>query len=88
MARRLADAEIGTLLDTSREAGRAILGIYGTEFEVRAKDDASPVTEADVLSESIILPMPRATVRMYRAANSGLSTPSRAPRNSSSGPAN
>ncbi len=59
MARRLAEAEIGTLLDTAREAGRAILGIYGTEFEVRAKDDASPVTEADVLSESIILPVLR-----------------------------
>ena len=59
MARRLAEAEIGTLLDTSREAGRAILGIYATEFEVQAKDDASPVTEADVLSESIILPVLR-----------------------------
>ena len=59
MARRITEAEIGTLLDTAREAGRAILGIYGTEFEVRAKDDASPVTEADVLSESIILPVLR-----------------------------
>ena len=59
MARRLADAEIGTLLGASREAGRAILGIYETEFEVRAKDDASPVTEADMLSESIILPVLR-----------------------------
>ncbi|MDE0539203.1 MAG: 3'(2'),5'-bisphosphate nucleotidase CysQ [Rhodospirillales bacterium] len=59
MARRITDAEIGTLLDTAREAGRAILGIYETEFEVRAKDDASPVTEADVLSESIILPVLR-----------------------------
>ncbi len=59
MARRITEAEIGTLLDTSREAGRAILGIYETEFEVRAKDDASPVTEADVLSESIILPVLR-----------------------------
>ena len=59
MARRITEAEIGTLLDTAREAGRAILGIYGTEFEVRAKDDASPVTEADMLSESIILPVLR-----------------------------
>jgi 3'(2'), 5'-bisphosphate nucleotidase len=37
------------------EAGAAILGVYhGPDFEVRAKSDASPVTEADELADAII----------------------------------
>lgn len=36
-------------------AGAEILRIYATDFAVRAKDDASPVTEADSAAEAIIL---------------------------------
>jgi len=36
-------------------AGAEILRIYATDFSVRAKDDASPVTEADGAAEAIIL---------------------------------
>lgn len=37
------------------EAGAAAMGVYGRDFAVGAKDDASPVTEADRLGEEIIL---------------------------------
>ncbi len=39
----------------AREAAVAILEIYETAFDVRRKDDASPVTEADEQAERIIL---------------------------------
>ncbi|WP_405054309.1 3'(2'),5'-bisphosphate nucleotidase CysQ [Telmatospirillum sp.] len=38
-----------------REAGAATLDIYAHDFVVSHKDDASPVTEADLRSERIIL---------------------------------
>ncbi|HSF78303.1 MAG TPA: 3'(2'),5'-bisphosphate nucleotidase CysQ [Steroidobacteraceae bacterium] len=38
----------------SREAGRAILGVYSSSFTVREKDDASPLTEADLRSQEIL----------------------------------
>ena len=52
------------LLDEVREialrAGAVILDIYGREFEVREKSDASPVTEADEAAEAVILSALRA----------------------------
>ena len=39
----------------ARDAGEAILAIYNTDFDVRRKDDASPVTEADEAAEAVIL---------------------------------
>ncbi|RCK50252.1 3'-5'-bisphosphate nucleotidase [Thalassospira profundimaris] len=48
------------LIEIARRAGAAIMEIYKTEFEVRSKDDASPVTEADEAAEAIILPGLRA----------------------------
>ncbi len=39
----------------ARQAGQAILEIYATDFEVRGKDDASPVTAADERAEALIL---------------------------------
>ncbi len=48
----------GLLLDTvalAREAGRAVLGVYASAFTVQAKDDASPLTEADLRSQEILL---------------------------------
>lgn len=37
------------------EAGSAIMAIYETDFDIRSKDDQSPVTEADEIAEAIIL---------------------------------
>lgn len=39
----------------ARAAGAAILEVYAQAFEVRAKGDASPVTEADERAEAVIL---------------------------------
>nr|WP_246609882.1 3'(2'),5'-bisphosphate nucleotidase CysQ [Comamonas fluminis] len=39
----------------TREAGAVIMEIYGSDFEVRGKQDASPVTEADEKAERWIL---------------------------------
>lgn len=56
-------ADLRELLDGARRAARAaaaaILEIYHTPFEVRAKADASPVTEADERAEAIIIEMLR-----------------------------
>jgi 3'(2'), 5'-bisphosphate nucleotidase len=43
------------LCEIAREAGAAILKVYGSEFEVRRKSDQSPVTDADLVAEAIIL---------------------------------
>ena len=43
------------VLPVARAAGQAILDVYGTNFEVRDKSDASPVTAADERAEAIIL---------------------------------
>lgn len=43
------------LFETVQRAGRAILDIYAGGIEVRRKDDASPVTDADEAAEKIIL---------------------------------
>jgi 3'(2'), 5'-bisphosphate nucleotidase len=48
--RRLLDAIAGL----ARDAGRAILEVYGTEFTVTLKDDRSPLTEADKRAHEII----------------------------------
>jgi 3'(2'), 5'-bisphosphate nucleotidase len=53
------DADLRELLEGARCAARAaataILEIYETSFQVRAKADASPVTEADERAETIIV---------------------------------
>ncbi len=46
------------LLDATalaREAGRAILEVYASSFSVAEKEDRSPLTEADLRSERVIL---------------------------------
>jgi 3'(2'), 5'-bisphosphate nucleotidase len=43
------------LIYTAIRAGGAIMAVYGTDFSVRDKADASPVTEADEAAEKIIL---------------------------------
>ncbi len=46
--------------DIARRAGEVVLDHYRSDFEVRRKDDASPVTEADEAAERIILQALRA----------------------------
>lgn len=43
------------IVDLARQAGKAILEVYGTDFSVEAKEDRSPLTEADMCSHNIIL---------------------------------
>jgi len=43
------------LVSISQQAGASILDIYNTDFEVRDKDDSSPVTDADEQAEALIL---------------------------------
>jgi 3'(2'), 5'-bisphosphate nucleotidase len=43
------------ILDISRRAGDAILQVYGQEIVVKEKDDASPLTQADLASHHLIL---------------------------------
>ena len=54
------EALIDDIRDLARCAGEVILDIYRTDFEIRRKDDASPVTEADEAAERVILPALRA----------------------------
>ncbi len=49
-------ALLDALIPVIRQAGDVILDIYRTDFEVRGKDDSSPVTEADEKAEALILP--------------------------------
>lgn len=38
------------------DAGRVVMDVYVTDFEVRTKDDASPVSEADERAEALLVP--------------------------------
>jgi 3'(2'), 5'-bisphosphate nucleotidase len=42
------------LADLAAAAGRTILEVYGGEFAVRHKDDASPVTDADLRAQALL----------------------------------
>lgn len=39
----------------AREAGKLVMAVYATDFAVRGKNDASPVTEADERAEQLIV---------------------------------
>lgn len=41
-------------IKASQEAGKIVMGIYNTDFESFLKDDESPVTKADILSNNVI----------------------------------
>jgi 3'(2'), 5'-bisphosphate nucleotidase len=43
------------LIELAHEAGQAVMAVYSQDFDHRVKDDSSPVTDADVDSEAIIL---------------------------------
>jgi 3'(2'), 5'-bisphosphate nucleotidase len=47
---------LATVETIVREAGALIMQIYATDFSVRGKEDASPVTEADERAEKLIVP--------------------------------
>ncbi len=53
-------ADLSSLLpaleDLARQAGAAIMEVYHSDFAVKTKGDASPVTAADEKAEAIILP--------------------------------
>jgi len=48
-------AMVDTVRAIAERAGQAILEVYGTDFDVSRKSDASPVTEADQRAEKLIL---------------------------------
>ena len=49
-------ALLDELIPVVRAAGDVVMAVYGTDFAVRGKDDASPVTEADERAEALIVP--------------------------------
>ena len=49
-------AVLERVVEIARRAGAAILEVYGTSFDVRNKNDASPVTLADEKAEALIVP--------------------------------
>ncbi|MBM3538160.1 MAG: 3'(2'),5'-bisphosphate nucleotidase CysQ [Alphaproteobacteria bacterium] len=48
-------ALVPDIVEITRRASREILRIYNRGFDVRGKEDASPITEADEASEALIL---------------------------------
>lgn len=46
---------LAAVVHLAREAGSVIMNIYATDFTVRGKEDASPVTEADERAEQVIV---------------------------------
>ncbi len=56
MESRFADpALLSGVVRIARAAGEVIMAIYSTDFAVRGKADASPVTEADERAEAVIV---------------------------------
>tara|TARA_B100001123_G_C15110047_1_gene947085 strand:- start:30 stop:851 length:822 start_codon:yes stop_codon:yes gene_type:complete len=45
---------IEQLIEITKEAGKAILEVYNTNFDYQIKEDLSPLTKADTLSNKII----------------------------------
>ena len=50
-----------TAVEAARAAGQAIMEVYSQSFEVYTKDDASPVTQADLRASNIIKEMLQVT---------------------------
>ena len=50
----ISESLIAELVEVVRRAGRAILDVYETNFEVRRKSDSSPVTLADLAAHDVI----------------------------------
>lgn len=43
------------IIETAKEAGKAILNYYEEEIEIQSKDDDSPLTKADLASHEVIV---------------------------------
>lgn len=50
-----ADVAIEDVMDFVRQAGERILAVYHTDFDVISKDDESPLTEADLAANAVIV---------------------------------
>jgi 3'(2'), 5'-bisphosphate nucleotidase len=48
-------ATLDSLALLARQAGAAVMAVYASDFDVSRKTDASPVTEADLRAEAIIV---------------------------------
>ncbi len=46
---------IDPVVSLAAEAGKAILEVYATDFDVQEKDDQSPLTQADLASHRVIM---------------------------------
>ena len=46
---------INPVVSLAVEAGQAILEVYASDFDVQAKDDQSPLTQADLASNNVIV---------------------------------
>ena len=46
---------IDPVVSLAAQAGKAILEVYATDFDVQAKDDQSPLTQADLASHHMIM---------------------------------
>lgn len=51
---KISNEQLQTLCDLARAAGKAIMGVYASDFGHWQKADASPITEADLRADSII----------------------------------
>ena len=50
----MGDSMMEAIIAIAREAGRGIMAVYGRDFQIENKADASPLTEADMASHHII----------------------------------
>ena len=46
---------LSQVVDISQQAGQAVMAVYGREFAVAEKADASPLTEADLAAHTLIM---------------------------------
>lgn len=60
------DIDIDFMLSVARHAGEAIMDVYQKDFAVEYKDDKSPLTEADKLSNRVII---EALLQRYPGSN-------------------
>jgi len=49
------DIDLEKIVSIAEDAGKAILEVYNTDFDVQEKDDKSPLTEADLAAHKLIV---------------------------------
>lgn len=52
----MTDFNIDALVEISRQAGKTAMAVYGREHDIVIKDDKSPVTEADLAVDNMLVP--------------------------------